>query len=479
MISERDTLILQLRTAQELLRRRAKERFATFVHFMKPDYSMQWFHAYVCEKLQAFAEGRIKKLMILMPPQHGKSELATRLLTPFLLGRNPDKKIAIASYNATIAHKFNRAIQLYIDNPRYHELYPRTLLNGSRLFGTKFDNAVRNMDEIDIIKEVNDPMNPGNTVREKGGKILTVGRGGALTSETVDVGIIDDLYKDRVEATSETISQTTWDWYVDVFSTRLHNDSQQLIMNTRWDEFDLCGRLIVEEPGEWEIIKFAAIRTKDEIPYDPRKEGEALWPGKHSLGKILGIKQLNEVTFNSLYQQDPKPNTQLLVFTDWIEVPKWPAKKISQISWGLDFGKTIGINALVKCGFNGDEVYFHECCYESGLSAANIVEILKANGYHSDQVVYCDHMNDKIAALRSLGISAFPALKGEGSIISGIDKLHSMKCHYTAQSLNIKKELGKYQYITYGNIITRTPVDEWNHAMDACRYGTYTPHNFR
>ncbi len=463
-MTSRDALLMEVRIAQELVRRKAKTEFKAFVQYMKPDYSMQWFHSYVCEKLQEFADGKIKRLMILMPPQHGKSELATRLLTPFLLGHNPNKRVAIASFSTTVAHKFNRSIQRYIDSIDYHALFPETLLNNSRMFGTRYESYVRNTDQFDIVL--------------KGGSVMTVGRGGSLTSETVDIGIIDDLYKDREEATSLQISQKTWDWYVDVFSTRLHNDSQQLIMNTRWDENDICGRLLMEEPGQWEVIKFPAIKTKDIIPYDPRQFDEVLWPSKHSKEKILGLKALNEVTFNSLYQQDPKPNTKLIVFGNWISIPKWP-KGIELRWWGLDFGKTTGINALIKCGQIGRNLYFHECCYEPGLSAKAIAEILWASGYKEGEPVFCDHMPTKIAALRALGIAAFPALKGEGSVSSGISHLHEHTCHYTEESRNLRMELNKYQYVAYGNIITNIPVDEWNHAIDACRYASYNPHNFR
>ena len=464
MKNEREKLISAIKAAHELLKRKAKESFKQFVLYSKPDYSMQWFHAHICVMLDLFAEGKIKKMMILMPPQHGKSELSTRLFPAYLLGKNPDLKIAIASFSDTIAKNFNRAIQRYIDTEVYGELFPDTKLNSSRIFNTHYDNYMRTTEKFEIVG--------------RQGSVKTVGRGGALTSEPVDIGIIDDLYKDREEATSMAISQKTWDWYVDVFSTRLHNDSQQLIMNTRWDEYDICGRLLKEETGQWAVVQFAAVRTKDVIPYDHRQEGEPLWPAKHSLEKIMGLKALNEVTFNSLYQQDPKPNTKLLIFTNWIAIPKWP-HFIDKKTWGLDFGKTTGINALIKCAQVGLDAYFHECCYEPGLSAKAIAEILWANGYVAGEPVFCDHMPTKIAALRSCRIAAFPALKGEGSIADGITRLKELTCHYTEASVNLKMETNKYQWVAYGNVITNIPVDEWNHALDASRYGMYTPHNFR
>jgi hypothetical protein len=459
MNSKRDKLMKAIEAAQALLLRKSRKNFKQFVKYLKGDYDMQWFHAYICMKLNAFAEGDIKKLMILLPPQHGKSELATRLFPPYLLGRNPDLKIAIASYADSIASGFNRAIQRNLDNEAYGKTFPDTQLNYSKIFGTNYDNYSRTEHKFEIV--------------QKKGSLKTVGRGGSLTSEPVDIGIIDDLYKDREEAKSLTISESCWSWYVDVFRTRLHNDSQQLIMNTRWDENDLCGRLLIEEPGEWEVIKFPAIRTEDINDYDTRQEGEVLWPQKHSLEKVLSQKKLSQVSYNSLYQQDPKPNTDILIYSNWVSTPQW-AEAIETVTWGLDFGKTTGINALVKSGVVGDNVYFKECLYAPSVPMSEVKNILVANGYKEGQIVYCDHMPGKIAELRILGVSAFPALKGDGSIDAGITKLKEYTCHYMEDSVNIKMELNNYQWVCYGKIITNIPVDEFNHLLDACRYAVYS-----
>lgn len=459
MISDRVKLIGAIHAADELLIRRCRIRYRNFVKTMKPDYKMQWFHAYICEKLDAFVSGHIKKLMILMPPQHGKTELATRLLPPYMLGKNPDLRIAITSYSDSIASGFNRAIQRNIDNEVYGRIFPDTKLNNSKIFGTNYDNVTRTEHKFEIVN--------------KKGSLKSVGRGGSLTSEPVDIGIIDDLYKDREEAKSLTISESAWNWYVDVFRTRLHNNSQQLIMNTRWDENDICGRLLIEEAGSWEVIKFPAIRTEDINDFDLRMPGEALWPDRHSLQKIEDQKKLSQVSFNSLYQQDPKPNTDILIFPNWVEIPAWP-ENVEKITWGLDFGKTTGTNALVKCGIEGDNVYFQEFLYAPGAPVSVIKDRLIESGYNRNQIVYCDHIPGKIHELLRSAIIAAPALKGEGSIAAGIDKLREYKCHYTADSVNLKMELNNYQYICYGKIITNVPVDEYNHLLDACRYAVFS-----
>jgi phage terminase large subunit-like protein len=250
---------------------------------------MQWFHEYICQKLTDFSNGKIKKLMVFMPPQHGKSQLTTRLFPAYQLGKDPNKKIVIASYNATLASRFNIDVQRVIDDMKYHDVFPDTLLNSSNVLKVS-ESALRNSELFEIVGYK--------------GFLKAVGRGGALTGTPVDIGIIDDPIKDRAEAMSEVIREGLWSWYQDVFETRLHNDSQQLLIQTRWHENDLAGKLLKRD-SDWDVIVLEAIK-ENEKDYDPRSFGEVLWDSKHSLERIQKIKETSPITFNSLYQQSPK-----------------------------------------------------------------------------------------------------------------------------------------------------------------------------
>lgn len=273
--------------------------FSEFVLEMRPNYSMQWFHLYICSVLNQFARGGIKKLMVFMPPQHGKSELTTRLLPAYIAGLDPDKKMVIGSYNATLAMRFNRDIQRVIDTQEFYDVFPDTMLNASNVV-TVSDNSLRNSEVFEFV---------GHS-----GFCKTVGRGGALTGTTVDVGIIDDPIKDRAEAISSTIRETLWSWYEDVFETRLHNNSQQLLIQTRWHKDDLAGRLLRRD-NDWKIIIFEGIKEND-YHYDTRQIGEALWPDRHSKERLLKIRQQSPITYNSLYQQSPELSTEMGIFWD-------------------------------------------------------------------------------------------------------------------------------------------------------------------
>ena len=292
----------------------------SFTRHTLPSFAPAPFHIAYYEVLTRFAMGEIKKLMITMPPQHGKSEGATRRLPAFVLGQDPDKRIAIVSYNAIKARKFNRELQRIMDDDHYYELFPQTLLAGQASYqeqGRRSRNYARNSDECEIVGYQ--------------GSFKTIGVGGSLTGEPVDMLIMDDLYKDASSAWSPVIRQNVADWYDTVASTRLHNDSQQLLVFTRWHMEDLAGRLLeqegiydpIENPQGWLLVSFPAIQNRPPSEQDPRAEGEPLWPERHSLEKLLEIKGRSPTVFESLYQQNPQPTQGLMYeeFTCYTDLP--------------------------------------------------------------------------------------------------------------------------------------------------------------
>ena len=284
---------------QKMLRKSRAELLA-FTLATMPSFDPAEFHKRYYELLTLFALGRIKKLMVFMPPQHGKSEGSTRRLPAFVLGLDPDRKVAVISYSAPKARKFNREIQRIIDTPEYHEIFPNTTLNASNVT-TVAGAWLRNADECEICGHH--------------GGFKTVGVGGALTGDPVDMLIMDDLYKDAKTAWSKICRDSVEDWYDTVAETRLHNDSQQLIVFTRWHENDLAGHLLEQQgeydeganPNGWVVIKYEAIKSDAPTAYDSREEGQALWPERHSLEKLVSVRERNRHVFESLYQQNPKP----------------------------------------------------------------------------------------------------------------------------------------------------------------------------
>lgn len=304
------------RLLQERRIRNARADLCAFTFHTLDTFAPVSFHRHYYQFLTEFATGNIKKAMVFVPPQHGKSEGSTRRLPAFLLGQNPDLKIAVVSYSASKARKFNREIQRVIDSPAYREIFPETCLNSSNIT-TVAGAWLRNADECEI-------------VGHKGG-FKTVGVGGPLTGEPVDVLIMDDIYKDAKTAWSPIVREAVRDWYDSVAETRLHNNSRQLVVFTRWHEDDLGGTLLKQQgewspdnPDGWVVVKFPAIKLGAPTEWDPRDEGEALWPERHSLDRLETVRKRNPFVFQSLYQQDPQPHEGLMYsqgFKTWTVIP--------------------------------------------------------------------------------------------------------------------------------------------------------------
>lgn len=311
---------------RELRKELARRLMLDFVLWTKDDYKANWHHELLCEYLDAFIKGDIPRLMVFMPPQHGKSELTSRRLPAFMLGLSPKLKIAGCSYSADLARSFNRDVQRIIDNEVYQELFPGTTLSKSNVKNSARGNYLRNADMFEVV---------GHS-----GFYKSVGVGGSLTGTPVDIGLIDDPVKDRAEANSPTYRKKVWEWYEDVFLTRLHNGSQQLLTMTRWHKDDLAGKILNAEKDKWEVINLEGVKRKVFHPKDPRKVGEALWGERHSLEKLLGVEKRSERTFNALYQGDPKASGSNLFaynFKYSEHVGSYPFRFDLPLHYSLDF----------------------------------------------------------------------------------------------------------------------------------------------
>ena len=439
----------------------ARRNFKDYVLYMKKDYILKPFHDYIISRLHAFERGEVKKLMIFMPPQHGKSELASRLLPSYMLGKNPSRKIVVSSYSTTIAHEFARDIKNRIKSIEYGDIF-----------------------DINIGKNDEDDNSYSNTsyyfhTSPHKGYVYGVGRGGSITSKTVDISIIDDPLKGREEAMSITIRQKLWEWYINDVRTRMHNDSQEMLIQTRWDTDDLAGRLLKLEPEQWEVICFPAIKTSDYCEYDNRAEGEVLFPEKHSLERILDVKKKNEVAFNSLYQQDPKPNSNVLVHPNFIAIKSIPESSVTRWVVGIDYGFTNDPTAIIAIGIWGNKRYWKPLCYNKessgnrdivNISPENILEILKITGYDKC-TLYSEHNPEMISQLRRLGLKVILANK---SIHAGILCVNGYENYYVDDYPLFTNELKNYQFKTVGEIILNDPVDGNDHFMNAGRYAIYT-----
>lgn len=277
---------------RQVLKLDAQQHFYRFLDYKDEQYDRRWFHTAIAEHCQMLFEGKIKNLMVFMPPQEGKSTIVSEAFPAWVLGKKPRLKIVGCSYASSLAEKVSRNIQRIIDSPEYQAIFPDTYLNGSKVRS----NTRGYLRNVDIFETVG-----------YGGFFKAVGVGGGLTGTPVDIAIIDDPVKDAMEAYSPTYRERVWDWYTSVLMTRLHNDSKQLFIMTRWHDDDLAGRILKQEPEKWTVLSIPAIRETlaDGNDFDPRQVGEALWPERHSLERLLAAQRRSPRFFSALYQQHP------------------------------------------------------------------------------------------------------------------------------------------------------------------------------
>lgn len=310
---------------------KATQKILPFTLWTMPDYETNWHHENISKHLDDFASGRIKRLMIFMPPRHGKSELVSRRLPAFLFGQNPNLKIVAASYSDGLAGAMNRDVQRIMDSPEYAFLFPKSRLGQTTRNVT---DPVRNSSVFEI---------PGAR-----GIYKSVGIGSGLTGHGADVLIIDDPVKDQQEADSITYRERAWNWYTSTAYTRLEKDGRVLLTMTRWHEDDLAGRLLQQQKvdpnaDKWVVVNYPAIREDLLEGSDPREIGQPLWPEKYSLQKLEMMKHsVGSRVWNALYQQRPAPEGGGLIKREWLKFWRQLPDDVSRWgdwaqSWDLTF----------------------------------------------------------------------------------------------------------------------------------------------
>lgn len=288
----------------------AKESLIRFAAFNKSDYDANWHHIYLCEKLDQLVRGEITRLLVCMPPRHGKSELVSRMLPAYAFGHNPNEQIIAASYSADLATRMNRDTQRIIDSVSYREVFPAVGLNGSNVRSNVQGSYLRNNDIFEIVGH--------------NGVYRSTGVGGGITGMGFTLGIIDDPVKSSEDADSPVYRQKVWDWYVSTFLTRAEKGARVLITMTLWHEDDLGGRVkelmdADPEADQFEVVVFPAICESHDNPDDPRDIGDALWPNKFPLKKLEQTRAtVGPRVWNALYQQRPSAMEGNLIKRDWI-----------------------------------------------------------------------------------------------------------------------------------------------------------------
>lgn len=349
--------------------------FAEYCILIDKHYSMQWFHAEIARQLEAgykaLDRGENVRLMIFMPPRHGKSDTATQKFPSWVFGKRPEWPIMVSSYSDELATDFGMLTRNVMQSDEYAAM---------------FDTKLRS-----------DAKAKGKWITDSGGSYTAVGVGGALTGRGFKIGIIDDPFKNREEADSPVVRESRYNWYRSTFYTRQEGASMIVFILTRWHEDDLAGRVlrdaeIARRNGDpydkWDIISYKALATEND---DHRQIGEALWPAKFNRDKLLTMKTaMGSYEFSSLYQQNPIDEENRKFKQSWFRYKQFETMDSAttynvmtidprgkdDIKEGKDF---VGVTINFIQNATGDYPVWNLMSYREKLSATGLIDLLFTN----------------------------------------------------------------------------------------------------
>jgi hypothetical protein len=269
---------------EDLLREESKASFWVFRRYTRPTMKCGWWPHEVADELQHFyirsINGERPKLVIMAPPQHGKTEQVKDFIA-WIAGKRPDLKTILATYSEELGVAANKDLQRIMTSERYVAIF------GHRL-GDSGSRWLRNSNVLEYVNHHGSFRN--STI------------GGQITGQGFDIGMLDDPIKGRREASSKTVLDETWAWFTDDFFARLSDSGSLLMIMTRWQLDDPAGTFIERFP-EAKILRYPAVAEKDE---KNRRKGEALFPQHKSLAFLMERKALmTEAGWESEYQQYP------------------------------------------------------------------------------------------------------------------------------------------------------------------------------
>ena len=361
--------LLEPEDRKAVIRRYATNGLKMWLRLASPEYTWDWrYQNAIYKRLHAVKDGKCRRLMIFLPPRHGKSELVTIRFTTWLLMLDPTLRVIIGSYNQKLANRFCRRIKrLYLSMKANEEASPvaesSEPVNGEPAPLPVVANPLNTLDEWETTE---------------GGGVKAVGAGAGVTGFGADLIILDDPIKGRSAAESKNNRERVWEWFTDDLHTRLEPKGSIILIQTRWHEDDLAGRLIkdAQNGGEqWDVISFPALAECDGSEDTPvlmslasrrrgeaaqssgledksvlapivaarrrgeaaqgsgledksvlapivdelgRSPGEALCPARFSREELLAKRErMGTYSFDALYQQRPVPRTGGLFKREW------------------------------------------------------------------------------------------------------------------------------------------------------------------
>lgn len=353
--------------AKELaMRALCRRRFLPFVQRYRPKYMAGWVHEDICRRLERFIrdveQHKSPRLLLMMPPRSGKSELGSRHFPPWVLGQHPDWEIIAASHTSSLTLSFSRYIRDLTRDPSFQALFPDMRLDPT-------SQSVENWNTL------------------SGGGYMAAGVGTGITGRGAHILLLDDLVKDIEAADSPTIRENTWEWYGSTAYTRLAPGGGVLGIMTWWNEDDWAGKIqqvMASGDGDvFEVIKYPAINDEgdeyllpdDRIvqfgPEDPipegarmtRPRGTAIHPARYDTEAMLRIKRNlvasgQKRVWQALYQQNPTPDDGIYFSKEMVHYYQHPPQRRNMFvyqAWDFAITEDAQNDYTVCCTLGQDE----------------------------------------------------------------------------------------------------------------------------
>jgi len=280
---------LQVLHAEKQIQNKAKNDFLSFVKCVWPDFIEGSHHRHVAKKFNDLSTGKLKRLIVNMPPRHTKSEFASYLLPAWMVGRNPKLKIIQATHTGELAIKFGRKAKHLIDSEEYHKIFDTRLQEDSKAAG-RWETA-------------------------QGGEYFAAGVGGAITGRGADLLIIDDPHSEQ-DAMSPSALESAYEWYTSGPRQRLQPGAAIVLVMTRWSTKDLTAMLLKAQKevkgDQWTVIEFPAIMDQGS------RNAKPVWPEYWNLEELEKVRATLPVAkWNAQFMQNPTSEEGAIIKREW------------------------------------------------------------------------------------------------------------------------------------------------------------------
>lgn len=407
----------------EAIRRElAKRSLPKFVRYTLENYENAKHQLILQEKLEQVeqfirtkGQSGIGRLIITMPPRHGKSENVSIRFPAWFLGRNPDKRVILCSYAAELAEKFSKKCRDLVESTPFRRVFS-DVTSDNPIFVDEEKRRVQSW-----------------AIKGHLGEFVAAGVGGSITGMGADLLIVDDPIKDHEEANSEIIREKIFDWYTSTAYTRLQRPGGAvIIMMTRWHEDDLVGRLLEREAGKWDVLNLPFVAEEDdEIG---RLPGDILWPERYPAKDVEDIKTtVTPRDWISLFQQKPTSGSGEVFKKEWFRYAPFPHR--DNISKGIQVWDTAltekeesDYSACVTFFVTRDGIYVADV-YRARLDFPKLKQAMQDqfeywNSKFPISRVYIEQKQSGISVMQSLKKDTYmPVMELEKETLLGKSKL--------------------------------------------------------